>query len=33
MISEKYAISEIIKDQIEEFKIQDPETFPGNEIK
>ena len=28
MISEKYAVSEIIKDQIEEFKIQDPETFP-----
>ncbi|ABB50029.1 cobaltochelatase CobN subunit [Prochlorococcus marinus str. MIT 9312] len=28
MISEKYAVSEDIKDQIEEFKIQDPETFP-----
>ena len=28
MISEKYAVSEVIKDQIEEFKIQDPETFP-----
>ena len=28
MISEKYAVSETIKDQIEEFKIQDPETFP-----
>merc|ERR1712138_181460 len=28
MISEKYAVSEKIKDQIEEFKIQDPETFP-----
>jgi len=28
MISEKYAVAENIKDQIEEFKIQDPETFP-----
>ncbi len=28
MISEKYAVSENIKEQIEEFKIQEPETFP-----
>ena len=28
MISEKYVVSENIKDQLEEFKIQDPQTFP-----